>query len=98
MGILKDSLSVLNSLESLFCQKIAKGVEGGGDFSIHMLVCLIIAMAIEMLAGRSNMMKTTTSLSRRDGEPSSIGGFSPDLWIHGKRIWHAYCANLSTVP
>ncbi len=38
MGILKDSLSVLNSLESLFCQIIAKGVEGGGDLSVRTLV------------------------------------------------------------
>lgn len=60
-------------------------MEGGGDFSVRMLVCLMVAKAIEMLAGSSNMMKTMT-LSHRDGEMSYIGGFGPDLWICQKRI------------
>ena len=38
------SLVGLNSLESLFLPKIAKGVEGGGDLSARTLVCSTIAV------------------------------------------------------
>ena len=76
---------------------ITKGVEGGGDFSIRMMECFVIEMAIELLAGGSNTMKTMTCLSGRDGEPSSIGGFGQDLLIHQKKILSVLETNAASV-
>ena len=61
-----------------------------------MLVCLMIAMAIKMLAGRLEHDENN-DFSRKEMESChpSIGGFSLDLWIHQKSMWRAPLGNLS---
>ena len=71
MGILKYSLSVLNSLESLFCQKSPREWRVGVILAF-VRWCSMIAMAIETLAGRLEHDEKQWLLSRGDGEPSSV--------------------------
>ena len=61
--------------------------------------CSMIAMAIEMLAGRLEHDENNDfSRVETESHHPSIGGFGLDLWIRQKRMWRAPRANLFAVP
>ena len=73
------SLVGLNSLESLFLPKIAKGVEGGGDLSVRTLVFDDSNKAIRRSWAAQTLLAKTMALLRSRREPISmdLAGIGP---------------------
>ncbi len=94
--------STLISLESLILQKINKGVEGRGDFSIRILLCSMIAEGYwdaRMWLEHNGKTMTSLLMSKRNVSHQK-GGFDRDpldLSVSQKRIWQAHHTILFTI-